>query len=146
MNSYKDLIYKKRKGYEHSEHEIKQIINGLIKKEFMDYQLSAWLMAVCINGMSLDECAYLTEAMAKSGEIIDLSKIGKYVIDKHSTGGVGDKRFVHIGYHVGCNGLLHNGDAVGPGNGDNILPGYSGKDAIVLRMSVKCFVPYEKDV
>lgn len=88
---YVDLINKKRQAKEHTKEEIQHIITGVTAGDMPDYQLAAWLMAVCLNGMSLDETAYLTEAIVHSGETIDLSSIGDYVIDKHSTGGVGDK-------------------------------------------------------
>lgn len=91
MVRYVDLIYKKRFGGEHTKEEIQQIINGVTTGEMPDYQVSAWLMAVCIKGMTLDEAAHLTECMVKSGDVVDLSSLGEYVIDKHSTGGVGDK-------------------------------------------------------
>lgn len=91
MARFVDLIYKKRMGGEHTAEEIQQIVKGVTAGDIPDYQLSAWLMAVCLKGMSLDETAYLTDAMVKSGDIMDLSSIGEYVIDKHSTGGVGDK-------------------------------------------------------
>lgn len=91
MARYVDLIYKKRFGEEHTKEEIQQIVDGVSSGEMPDYQISAWLMAICIKGMTIDETAYLTEAMVKSGDTIDLSSLGEYVIDKHSTGGVGDK-------------------------------------------------------
>lgn len=87
-----DLIVKKRYGGTHSKEEIDFLIKSIINPEtYKDYQLSAWLMAVCWRGMSMDETAYLTDAMARSGEMLDLSEIGAVVGDKHSTGGVGDK-------------------------------------------------------
>lgn len=86
-----DLIVAKRNGKEHSREEIDFIVKGVMDKSIEDYQLSAWLMAVCWRGMTMDETAHLTDAMARSGELIDLSSIGPLVGDKHSTGGVGDK-------------------------------------------------------
>jgi pyrimidine-nucleoside phosphorylase len=86
-----DLILAKRNGREHSSSEIDFIINGVTHGTIKDYQLSAWLMAVCWQGMTIDETAFLTDAMSKSGEVLDLSEIGPLVGDKHSTGGVGDK-------------------------------------------------------
>lgn len=86
-----DLIAKKRNGEAHSPEEIEFIINGIKNEDIPDYQTSAWLMAVCLKGMTQDECFNLTKAMAYSGDILDLSDIGTYVTDKHSTGGVGDK-------------------------------------------------------
>ena len=89
-----DLIDKKKKGIEHSQEEIKFIVNSLMDGTAEDYQVSAWLMAVYFKGMTLNETACLTKAMIDSGEVIDLSPIcpnGEHVLDKHSTGGVGDK-------------------------------------------------------
>lgn len=89
-----DLIDKKKKGIEHSEEEIKFIVESLMNGSAEDYQVSAWLMAVYFKGMTLNETACLTKAMIDSGEVIDLSPIcpnGEHVMDKHSTGGVGDK-------------------------------------------------------
>lgn len=86
-----DLISKKKAGESHSNEEIQFIIDGVKNNTIPDYQISAWLMAVCLKGMTFDESAVLTETMAKSGEMIDLSALGEYISDKHSTGGVGDK-------------------------------------------------------
>lgn len=86
-----DLIEKKKLGQSHTKEEIQYIIKAVTSGSIPDYQISAWLMAVYFKGMSLDENAWLTEAMAFSGETIDLSDIGNVVVDKHSTGGVGDK-------------------------------------------------------
>lgn len=86
-----DLIDKKKRNGAHSKEEINFLINSLMDGSASDYQISAWLMAVYFNGMNDDETALLTEAMIKSGEIIDLKELAKDVVDKHSTGGVGDK-------------------------------------------------------
>lgn len=86
-----DLIDKKKRNRAHSKEEINFLINSLMDGSASDYQISAWLMAVYFNGMSDDETTFLTEAMIKSGEIIDLKELAKDVVDKHSTGGVGDK-------------------------------------------------------
>lgn len=86
-----DLILAKRSGKEHSRREIDFIIDGVMSNSIADYQLAAWLMAVCWQGMTLDETTDLTDAMTRSGTVLDLSEIGPVVGDKHSTGGVGDK-------------------------------------------------------
>ncbi|MDD3012199.1 MAG: thymidine phosphorylase [Candidatus Gastranaerophilales bacterium] len=86
-----DIIAGKRSGNAHSLDEINYIINGITNGIIPDYQISAWLMAICFNGMNIDESSMLTNAMADSGNILDLSEIGEFVVDKHSTGGVGDK-------------------------------------------------------
>jgi len=86
-----DLIIKKKNGEELSREEIEFIVNGYTKGDIPDYQMSAFLMAVCLNKMSHEETANLTLAMAKSGDILDLKAIHGVKVDKHSTGGVGDK-------------------------------------------------------
>ena len=86
-----DIIEKKRDKKELTKEEIEFFINGYTKQEITDYQASALVMAIYINGMTNEETTNLTLAMAHSGEILDLSKLGKTIVDKHSTGGVGDK-------------------------------------------------------
>jgi pyrimidine-nucleoside phosphorylase len=90
MNVY-ELIKKKRDGLELSEKEIGFLIDGFVDGQIPDYQISAFLMAVYFKGMSARECVELTMAMADSGDRIDLSAIQGSKVDKHSTGGVGDK-------------------------------------------------------
>lgn len=85
-----DFIEQKKLGGEHDPIEIEQFIKSLVKNEIPDYQVAAWLMAVRINGMTDEETSSLTQAMAESGEMIDLSAFPE-AADKHSTGGVGDK-------------------------------------------------------
>jgi pyrimidine-nucleoside phosphorylase len=86
-----DLIEKKRDGSVHSIDELEAIVAGYVSGQVPDYQVAAWLMAVCWRGMLPEEAADLTRVMAASGEQLDLSSIGRPVADKHSTGGVGDK-------------------------------------------------------
>lgn len=86
-----DLIIKKRNGHELNKEEYKTIINGFLSGKIPDYQVSAFLMAVYFNGMTTDETAILSDAMMRSGDLIDLSEIKGVKVDKHSTGGVGDK-------------------------------------------------------
>jgi len=86
-----DLIIRKRDGQELGEEEIEFLVQGIARGEIPDYQAAAFLMAVVCRGMSDAETAILTRAMIRSGEVIDLSGVGGPLVDKHSTGGVGDK-------------------------------------------------------
>ena len=90
MNVY-EIIDKKKRGLELNQTEIEYLINGYVNNEIPDYQISAWLMAVYFLGMTDRELLALTNCMTKSGEIVDLSSIMGVKVDKHSTGGVGDK-------------------------------------------------------
>ncbi|MEO8284855.1 MAG: thymidine phosphorylase [Chloroflexota bacterium] len=86
-----DIITAKRDGQELTTAEIDWLISSLTRGEIPDYQMAAWLMAVYFRGMSSRETADLTRSMVASGRHLDLSAIGAFVADKHSTGGVGDK-------------------------------------------------------
>lgn len=86
-----DIINKKRLKNELTREEIEFAVNGYLNSTVKDYQMSSLLMAILLNGMTDKETIDLTDIMLKSGDIIDLSKINGIVVDKHSTGGVGDK-------------------------------------------------------
>lgn len=92
-----DLIQKKRDGEILTEQEIHFIIQGYTNGDIPDYQMSAWMMAVCFQGLSHEETVILTKEMMYSGDVIDLSKIEGIKVDKHSTGGVGDKTSLVLG-------------------------------------------------
>lgn len=99
-----DIIHKKRNGGELSEKEINFFVNGYTDGSIPDYQASALCMAIYFRGMSADETAALTLAMADSGDRIDLSGIDGFTVDKHSTGGVGDKTSLIVAPIVAANG------------------------------------------
>src|SRR5580765_1607242 len=100
-----DLIRKKRDSLEHSREEIDYLISAYTRDEIPDYQMAAWLMASWIRGLSRGELAALTEAMLHSGEVVDHSYLSAKKVDKHSTGGVGDKTSLILAPIVAAGGL-----------------------------------------
>lgn len=86
-----DIIYKKRMAEPLSRQEIDFVIDGFVNGSIPDYQMSALAMAICFNGMSKEETFYLTDAMMRSGDVVNLDRFEGLCVDKHSTGGVGDK-------------------------------------------------------
>lgn len=114
-----DIISKKRDHETLTKEEINFLMDGYTRGEIPDYQMAAWAMAVLLNGMSHQETTHLTLAMAKSGDILDLSELGTIIVDKHSTGGVGDKTTLSVGPIAAACGLN-----VGKMSGRGL--GYSG--------------------
>ncbi|MEW6568934.1 MAG: thymidine phosphorylase [Chloroflexota bacterium] len=114
-----DIIVRKRDGAELSRQEIAFFVEGFARGEIPDYQAAAWAMAVLFRGMTSRETWYLTEALAASGENLDLSGIAPIAVDKHSTGGVGDKTTLVVEPVVAACGL-----PVGKMSGRGL--GYSG--------------------
>src|SRR6266852_6586845 len=101
-----ELIRKKRDTAELQPAEIEFLINGYTAGQIPDYQMSAWLMAVVLRGMTRAELAVLTEAMLNSGKVLDLSELPAAKVDKHSTGGVGDKTSLVVAPIVAAGGLF----------------------------------------
>ncbi len=118
----KDLIEKKKNGESLTEAEIRFLIEGYTEGSVADYQMAAFAMAVCFKGMTFEETKVLTDAMMNSGDTVDLSEFGTNTVDKHSTGGVGDKTSLIVGpiaASLGCTvakmsgrGLGHTGGTV----------------------------------
>lgn len=92
-----DIINKTKRNIKLSSDEIKWLVTEYTVGNIPDYQISAWLMAVCLNSLTDEETFQLTDSMMKSGDILDLSSINGITVDKHSTGGVGDKTSLIIG-------------------------------------------------
>ncbi len=86
-----DTILEKRRGNTNSKEALEELVFGVVSGDVPDYQLSAWLMAVYFQGLTPEETGMLTDIMIRSGEVIDLSSLPGPLVDKHSTGGVGDK-------------------------------------------------------
>lgn len=100
-----DIIEKKKRGMQLERHEIRFVVEGFTKEQIPDYQMSAFLMAVYFSGLNETETYELTMAMAESGERLDLSGIDGIKVDKHSTGGVGDKTTLIVGPIVASLGI-----------------------------------------
>lgn len=99
-----ELIRKKRAGQPHSHDEIRFLIQEFSRDQLPDYQMAAWLMAVCFQGMTDEEIAWLTQEMRDSGTVLDLSDLG-LTVDKHSTGGIGDKTSLILAPLVAAAGI-----------------------------------------
>jgi len=101
-----EIIEKKAKGLELTKEEIKYFVMGYTNHTIPDYQMSSLLMAIKLKGMTIEETTYLTDAMLHSGDVNDLSSLKGVTVDKHSTGGVGDKTTIILAPLVASCGLI----------------------------------------
>ena len=141
------VIEKKRDGQPLSEEEIRWFINGYSKGDIPDYQMAAMAMAIYFKGMTLDEMAVLTDAMMRSGDLVDTSSLKMPKVDKHSTGGIGDKISLILAPLAACCGIgvpMISGRGLGITGGtlDKLesIPGYRTNlsDREFLDVVAKC--------
>lgn len=142
-----DIIVNKREGKENTQAEIDFLINGYVSGSIPDYQISAWLMATFFQGMTDKESSYLTKAMLYSGDIIDLSMIDGVKVDKHSTGGVGDKTTLVLGPLVASLGVkLAKLSGRGLGHTGGTLDKMESIEGMSIDLSEEAFIKQVQDI
>jgi pyrimidine-nucleoside phosphorylase len=140
-----DLIAHKRDGGRHAPGDVRRLVGAFVAGELADYQMSSWLMAAFLRGLDDDETAELTDAMLKSGEVLDLGDVPGVKVDKHSTGGVGDKVSICLAPLVAACGVpvpMISGRGLGHSGGTldklEAIPGFRvGLDAAAFRRIVR---------
>lgn len=136
-----DIIEKKREGHFLSEEEIEFVVSGYVKGTIPDYQVSAWLMAIFFQGMTDQESAFLTKSMLYSGDLIDLSQIEGIKVDKHSTGGVGDKTTLILGPLVAsCGAKVAKLSGRGLGHTGGTLDKLESINGLTIQLSEERFI------
>ncbi len=142
-----DIIAKKRDHHELSKPEIQFFIDGLTSGQIANYQASALLMAIYLNGMNAQETAYLTDAMLHSGKRFDLSSIGKICVDKHSTGGVGDKTSLVLAPLVAaCGAIIAKMSGRGLGHTGGTLDKLEAIEGFQIELSQEQFLKQVSDI
>src|SRR6056297_3633968 len=140
MRAY-DIILKKRNNAELEREELEYMINGCVKGTIPDYQTAAFLMAVYFRHLTREETYYLTELMRYSGDTMDLSQISGITVDKHSTGGVGDKTTLVLGPMVAACGLpVAKMSGRGLGHTGGTLDKLESIDGLFINLSKNQFV------
>ncbi|MBQ3131303.1 MAG: thymidine phosphorylase [Clostridia bacterium] len=135
-----DLIAKKRRGEAHTDAEIDFIISGYVNGSIPDYQMSAWMMAVCWQGMTEAEVSRLTYAMMNSGDVVDLSDLSGVKVDKHSTGGVGDTTTLVIAPLVAaCGGTVAKMSGRGLGHTGGTLDKLESVPGVTVEKDIEEF-------
>ena len=142
-----DIITKKRDGGELSDEELKFFIDGYVEGRIPDYQVSALLMAILFKGMTNREIVTLTDLMEHSGDVMDLSSVKGIVVDKHSTGGVGDKASLAIGPMVAaCGATLAKMSGRGLGHTGGTLDKLESIPGLNVFVSEKHFLKQVNDI
>ena len=135
-----DLIEKKRDGFAHTKDEIEFIVRGVVDGSIADYQLTAWMMAVCCRGMTAEETADLTFAMMHSGEVVDLTDLDGIKVDKHSTGGVGDTTTLIVAPLVAaCGGTVAKMSGRGLAHSGGTLDKLESVPGVCVEQSLESF-------
>ncbi|MBA3332916.1 MAG: pyrimidine-nucleoside phosphorylase, partial [Actinobacteria bacterium] len=142
------LIERKRNGGELSPDEISELILGYARGEIPDYQMAAWCMAVYFRGLNGSETHALTDAMIRSGETLELGKaLGRRVVDKHSTGGVGDKTSLAVGPIVAaCGAPFGKMSGRGLGHTGGTLDKLESIPGFRVELTIDEFVAQVKEV
>ncbi len=141
-----DMILKKRRGDAMNESEINALIDGFVKGTVPDYQMAAWMMAVCFQGMNGEETAALTDAMIRSGETADLSALPGIKVDKHSTGGVGDTTTLVIAPLVAaCGGTVAKMSGRGLGHTGGTLDKLESVPGVSIELTMEKFLSVVKE-
>ncbi len=145
--SMTEIIKKKRDGEALSDDEIRTFIDGLVGGTIPDYLVSAFLMAIYFQGLSEQETAVLTDAMMRSGELIDLSAISGIKVDKHSTGGVGDKTTLVLAPLVAAAGVpVAKMSGRGLGHTGGTLDKLEAIPGLSVKMTREAFIDQVKNV
>ena len=135
-----DLIEKKRYCFAHTKDEIEFIVRGVVDGSIADYQLTAWMMAVCCRGMTAEETADLTVAMMHAGEVVDLTDLDGIKVDKHSTGGVGDTTTLIVAPLVAaCGGTVAKMSGRGLAHSGGTLDKLESVPGVCVEQSLESF-------
>lgn len=142
-----DLILKTRHGEPLSNDEIRAIVTGFTSGEIPDYQMSAWMMAVCMNGIGVEQTAALTMEMMNSGDTVDLSELKGIKVDKHSTGGVGDSTtLIAAPLVAACGGTVAKISGRGLGHTGGTLDKLESVPGVSVELSMDRFKGIVEDI
>lgn len=142
-----DLILKTRHGEPLSNDEIRAIVTGFTSGEIPDYQMSAWMMAVCMNGIGAEQTAALTMEMMNSGDTVDLSELKGIKVDKHSTGGVGDSTtLIAAPLVAACGGTVAKLSGRGLGHTGGTLDKLESVPGVSVELSMDRFKGIVEDI